>query len=70
MDIGQLIRLFVEGFADGYQAAGGQLSDDWVRSAAVHDLGSVGLVGAAPADSRRLTDIRRRIEETVRDIHA
>lgn len=76
MDIGQLIRwspgrLFVEGFADGYQAAGGQLSDDWVRSAAVHDLGNlVGLVGAAPADSRRLTDIRRRIEETVRDIHA
>lgn len=72
-DIGQLMRWdppaeFVEGFASGYRAGGGELVADWPNWAAAFDL--VNLAGLLENQNdvespRRVRDVSRRIEATL-----
>jgi aminoglycoside phosphotransferase (APT) family kinase protein len=76
-DIGQILRwappeAFVNGFAEAYGADGGRLVAGWRRWAAVFDLvnlaGLLAKVDASEAEARRasrVTDVRRRVEETL-----
>jgi hypothetical protein len=71
MDVGQLMRwspspAFSRGFANAYQAAGGGLPEGWGETCALFDLANLaGLLGGAPAGSRRASDVSLSIRETL-----
>jgi len=76
-DIGQVLRwrppeAFINAFAESYSAHGGQLVADWRRWAATFDLANLaGLLansiqrGQDASLTTRVTDVQRRIEETL-----